>query len=138
VLKLTNTFSKKERLTHKKQIDDLYLKGHSFFIYPLLIHWTFSTEKNLEKMPYTKVLIGASKKKLAKANQRNRVKRLVRESFRLNKNSLNKELKNVNKYIFLSIIYTSDTVHNYQEVESKILQVFLRLINNIKSEENEK
>ncbi len=135
---MTNTFSKKERLTHKKQIEDLYLKGHSFFIYPLLIHWKISSEENLDRTPYAKVLIGASKKKLAKANQRNRVKRLIRESFRLNKKNLNKELESLNKHIFLSIIYTSNTVHNYQEVEDKILQVFLRLTNSLKSAEDEK
>lgn len=135
---MTNKFLKKERLTHKKQIDDLYLKGHSFFIYPLLIRWKLSSVDDITKTPYTKVLIGASKKKLAKANQRNRVKRLIRESFRLNKKNLNKELKSLNKHIFLSIIYTANTVQNYQEVEDKILQVFLRLTNSLKSAEDEK
>lgn len=81
---LRYTLSKKERLHLKRDVDALFASGHAFIAYPLrvVIHTTPLTEG---EAPTCAILAVAAKKYFRRANKRNRVKRLIRESYRLRK-----------------------------------------------------
>ncbi len=130
-----NTFSKKERLTHKKKIEDLYLKGHSFLMYPILVHWKCEEVQDV-KDAFPRLVIGASKKKLKKAVDRNKAKRLIREAYRKNKEELIKLLEKSPFEMHISIIYTANEILSYQEIESKIIAMIIRLKNNLNNQKN--
>ena len=81
---LRYTLTKKERLHLKRDVDALFASGHAFIAYPLrvVVHTTPLTEG---EAPTCDILAVAAKKYFRRANKRNRVKRLIRESYRLRK-----------------------------------------------------
>ena len=122
---LQNTFCKKERLNRKIIIDDLYSKGHSFFIYPIKVNWIIT---DLQTSFPAQVIINVSKRNLKKAVDRNRIKRLIREVYRKNKNIHYSFLKQNKIQLALSLIYVASETSSYKDIEKKIILILQRLI----------
>ena len=76
------TYSKKEKLKSKKLIDQLFTEGQSVSAYPLRLVY-LSTIFNDDTIAKTGVSV--SKRNFKTAVDRNRIKRLLREVYRLNK-----------------------------------------------------
>ena len=74
----SNKLTKKAKLKSDKEITALFKQGKSFSIYPLRFHYVVIA--NTES---TKLLVSAPKRLYKKAVDRNRAKRMLRESFRL-------------------------------------------------------
>ena len=81
---LRYTLTKKERLHLKRDVDALFALGRGFIAYPLrvVVHTTPIGEG---EEPTCAILAVAAKKYFRRANKRNRIKRLIRESYRLRK-----------------------------------------------------
>ena len=79
------TFNKQDRLCGKKQIDILFAKGEGFKEGSFAVIW--KTQKGNPEFP-AQILISIPKKNIAKANNRNLLKRLIRESYRKQKKKL--------------------------------------------------
>jgi len=120
-----HAFKKNERLHSKKQIDMLFTKGNSFFQYPFKVIFSFE-KTNETEMP--KLLITVSKRHLKRAVDRNKVKRLVREAYRNNKNSFLASYKNNESSLMFGLIYNAKTILSYAEIEKKIILILQRLI----------
>ena len=93
------TYSKSEKLKSRKLLNQVFAEGKSLNAFPLKI--TF-TSKDIETITSAKVGVGASSRYFKKAVDRNRVKRLLREAYRLHKNQLLEflpEKKQVNVFI---------------------------------------
>jgi ribonuclease P protein component len=83
--KIPYNFPKEERLRSKKLIEQLFREGSSFNLYPL----RFILVKHPQPVAAPpQVLISVSKRSFKKAVDRNRLKRQVREAYRLHKNIL--------------------------------------------------
>ena len=119
------TFTKTERLCSKVLIDKLVETGKSFNSFPFKITWL----EIIENSASVQVMISVPKRIFKSAVDRNRVKRLVREGYRLNKQFLYDNLNN--KKILLMLVYTSKTVIGYKEMEEKIREILQRLSKNI-------
>ena len=118
------TFPKEEHLCRKKLIDELFSKqGSSFGVYPLRIVW-IKTEAPTNAPP--QVLISVSKRTFKRAVDRNRIKRLVREAYRLNKYRLT-EQPNGHSIALLGIIFTGKEKSPLMLVERKLISAFQRL-----------
>lgn len=117
-------FPKKQRLSNKKEIESLFLKNYSFEESPFRVLWT--VEKN-ENQSLIKTIIIVSKKKLKLAIDRNRMKRIIKESYRLNKNILESSLSGHKKQINLAIIYQRKNTLKYNLIEEKIKIILKRL-----------
>ena len=120
------TFRKEERLSGKKQIDFLFVKGERFKEGSFTIIWI---EKDQALEFPAQVLISIPKKNIVKASQRNVLKRLVKEAYRKQKNKFYKSLEKQKKQIQFAIIYQKSTPLKYNEVEAEINSVLNRLIN---------
>jgi ribonuclease P protein component len=68
-----------------------------------------------------------SAKKFKQAVDRNRIKRLMREAYRLQKNNLRQNLKDQDKSLAVFFIYTGNRIPEYKDVAEKIQMALNRL-----------
>lgn len=114
------TLSKSERLYIQKRIDHLFQAGSSFIAYPLRIVFTIS--ELVVDEPSVAMLVSVSKRKFKRANKRNRVKRLVREAFRLNKHKFTVVLQGKNVGLDIAFLYLKDELPTYADIEKAMLK----------------
>jgi ribonuclease P protein component len=119
------TLKRNERLKKKQIIQDLFTTGNTFHQYPITVLW--KRTKDYEVSP-VQVLFSVSKKRFRKAVDRNKIKRLLRESYRKNNNDFYQFLNNSENNCTLAIIYTAKEILPYFEIEKKIISVLKRLI----------
>lgn len=112
------TFTKKERLNSKKNIHRLFESGVSVFSYPFKIY--YHIEEAAENTPSAAILFSIGKKQFKKAVDRNRVKRLCREAYRLNKYILLDSLKEKKRLIEVGFVYVGKTLPEYHDLEAKM------------------
>lgn len=127
------TFTKTEKLCNKKLIDKLFSKGGSFFNFPFKVVYCKVADTDKFTGPYpAKALITIPKRNFKKAVDRNRIKRLLRESYRKNKSILYEELDSQALKITVAFIFTSKKSPSFDEIEKKIIQAIHRLILDLK------
>lgn len=96
------TFGRNERLSGRNQVETLFGAGKSFHVTPFKVFFTVEkTEKSME----IKILVAVSKKKFKHAVDRNRVKRKIREAYRLNKPHLLNNLAIQNSSLSIGFVY---------------------------------
>lgn len=78
-----------------------------------------------------KVGVGVSSRYFKHATDRNRIKRLLRESYRLNKLILHDFVKDSNKQLVIFFLYTGKELPEYSLVTEKMKLVIGKLIENI-------
>jgi len=123
-----NTFLKQERLCGKKKIDLLFDNGKKFKNPSFLIIWQEIKDELL--YPVT-TLVSIPKRKISKATQRNRLKRLIKECYRKEKKSLYDFVSSKGKKLKLAIIYQKSSSINYKEIDSEIKLIINRLKNKV-------
>ncbi|MBS1510899.1 MAG: ribonuclease P protein component [Bacteroidetes bacterium] len=117
----------------RKSIEQLFKEGISFSVFPFrVLYLIHKAEDESNPSPGLKAAFSVSKKYFKHATERNRVKRLMRESWRLQKNNLLQSIKEMNSNMMVFIIYTGNEIPEYQLVFEKTGAVLKRLYKNIK------
>lgn len=111
-------FRKKEKLTSEKEIDQLFLKGKSSFLYPIKSIFLIADGD----APICKVLVTVSKKNLKNASDRNLIKRRLREAYRLNSQQLKAKIVEKKVCVSLAFIYSSSKIIPYENIEPLVIK----------------
>jgi ribonuclease P protein component len=126
------TFSKEERLTGKTSIDQLFNEGKSINVFPFRI---FFKLVDTPDEPVARLLIAIPKKKVKHAVNRNRLRRLVREAYRLNRTEFLTWLETKSVRLHFALIYTGEGIDlTYKDIEAKITACLVKLEKAITSE----
>ena len=116
---MANTLHKVERLDKKKIIEKMFAGGsRSFSVFPLRVVYLPVEELEAD----ASILISVSKRRFKRALKRNRVKRQIREAYRVNKHELLNILVERKCRLAIAFIYLSD-----QLVESSIIEDRMRV-----------
>ena len=116
------TLGKDDKLKSAKVIEQLFKEGKSFSLFPFrVLYMDIATSSQLQ------TAFSVSKKYFKKAVDRNRIKRLMREAWRLQKNNLKDKGRENNKNLSVFIIYTGNELPEYDLVFEKTAAVIKRL-----------
>lgn len=118
------TFRKEERLAGKKRIENLFHLGESFLVYPFKVVFL---EYECPASEPVSILISIPKKRLKRAVARNRMKRLVREAYRMNKSLLRNDYPSENLRTDIAFIYIKDSLSGYDSIEKSVCKALRRV-----------
>jgi len=110
-------YPKNEKLKSQNAIDLLFSQGKSVAKYPLRL--VYVENPNAEEK--LQIGVSVSKKYFKKAVDRNYFKRLLRESYRLNKKLLNVDSEK--KYSMMLLYQTKDRL-SFEEIQEKTIALF--------------
>ena len=125
-----HTYPKSEKLKSKTTIDLMFREGKSVSKYPLRLVYAKST---FGENPEFKMGVSVSKKYFKKAVDRNYFKRVLRETYRLNKQLLRENLQE--PYSFMLLYQTKDRL-SYEEINQKTVELFEKFRRQMNSEQN--
>ena len=111
------SFSRKEKLKSKKLIEQMFIEGHSVTSYPLRLVFL---ETSFNDGAIIKTGVSVSKRNFKTAIDRNRIKRLLREAYRLHKAVY---FNNISGSYALMILYIGKDGTNFDSVETKMKQL---------------
>lgn len=115
------TYNKKEKLKSKKLIDQMFVQGKSVSAYPLRLVYmptTFNTNN------IAKTGVSVSKRNFKTAVDRNRIKRLLREAYRLNKLEYFNNLSIQHAFMILYIGKEKPTLNQLQHKMTVLFNKF--------------
>ncbi len=121
-----HSFKKQERLKGKKEIAQLFESGESFSNYPLRLIWrTKEFKKGSSAIQFG---VSVPKRKFPSAVHRNKIKRRVREAYRINNSTLKDTIRASNEQLAFFIIYVAKEHSSYAAIEKAMQQVIKRFL----------
>ena len=114
-----NSFPTHEKLKRKSEIDHLFKKGKWLTVENLRVIHIKSNERF--SVPNHRIGVSVGKKFFKKAVDRNRIKRLLRESYRLNKTTYMEAFKE--KAIVMLFLPSKEMPENFSVVETQFLNL---------------
>jgi len=112
------TFQKGEKLKSRKTIGKLFTEGKSFISYPIRFVWV-KMESPLSEFPIQMALT-VPKRSFPKAVNRNRLRRRIRESYRLNKYFIYTKLSSSSGQYGIMLIYIARETLDFHQIEEGI------------------
>lgn len=124
--------SKWERICGRTLLEKLFTggKSKSFSVFPLRVVYLLTNQPDgdLQHEVPVKMMVSVSKRHFKRAVKRNRVKRQVREAYRLNKEIVVSSMADSpNRQLLLGFIWMSDELHDTDTVE-RSMQVLLKRV----------
>ena len=119
-------YPKSAKLKSKTSINLLFSAGKSVSKYPLRLIYVPMNSNDNEKIKFG---VSVSKKNFKLAVDRNYFKRVLRETYRLNKSIL---IDNLDQQYAMMFFYQTKDRLSYQEINTKTIQLFEKFIKQIK------
>ena len=135
------TYQKADKLKSRKQTQYLFAKGQSMNAFPIKLIYTIESLEQLSGELPSPLLnlsdiqangqlqagVGAPSRTFRKAVLRNRVKRLLREAYRLEKPAFIAGKPFQGYRVNLFFLYTDANILSKEEIQHKVKQLLLRL-----------
>ncbi len=111
------TLGKSERIKSKKMLDALFTAGEKFNVSGYRVFYRMTGNENRSLLQFG---VGVSSRNFKSAVSRNRIKRLTRESWRLQKTTLQEALVEKQKCLAVFFIFTGNEVPEYQQAFNSV------------------
>lgn len=119
------TYPKKEKLKSKKLIEQLFAEGQSVSAFPLRLVYLGTT---FDEDVLLKTGVSVSKRHFKKAVDRNRIKRLLREAYRLNKAAYFNNLTTQHAFM---ILYIGKEKPTFTQIETSMKHLFEKFLDKV-------
>ncbi len=123
------SYNKKEKLKSRKLIEELFAKGRPLSAFPLKVFFVLlpvTAEQTVQAG------VGVSARNFKKAVDRNRIKRLLREGYRLNKETLHTVADEQQKKLAVFFLYTGKELPDFTLINEKMRAVLIKLTDELK------
>ena len=127
-------FRKEEKIVGENRIDSLFIEGKSFVAFPLRVVY-LKTELSLSS-PLS-VLVSVPKKRIKSAVKRNRIKRQVREAYRLNKHYLEVVTESIDQHLDIAFVFVRDELMEYSIIEKGMRKGLTEIANRLSCNKKE-
>lgn len=115
-------YPRTEKLKSKKLIEELFANGKSITNFPIkLFYYKTALPKNVK----FQATVAVSKRNIKSAVERNRVKRLMREGYRLNKHQVFNNSEGSFAFLFL---YLGKKMPNFKETEHAMKKILVKFL----------
>ena len=125
---MAHTFPKSERLSSRLVIDEIFSTGKELRKFPFLAKYIYTKEK---KADATQIVVSVPKRRAKRAVDRNRLRRQIKEAYRLNKDELQLYFQNNKCSIVIFLIYTGKEKEVYTLLEEKLKVILKELIHTV-------
>jgi len=132
------TLGRNERLKKRKVIEEIFKSGEAFSVYPFRVYYLIRHDSDIDdgapdwneriNEPILQFGVAVSKKNFKKAVDRNRIKRLIREAYRLQQVELRAAVHQKKELCLkLFIVYNGKEMPDYSLIEDKVGKILLKL-----------
>jgi ribonuclease P protein component len=111
------TLGSDSRLKREQQIETLFRTGKAFSVFPVRVMWTLAPLNG--ETSVTRAGFSVPKKKFKRSVDRGRVKRLLREAWRLQQHELSEGIP-AGKQLHVFLIFTDAALPDYQTVYNAV------------------
>ena len=122
-----NTYPRNEKLKSRKLIQQLFAEGKSVTASPIKCFYLANPSELSETL---QTGVGASARNFKKAVHRNRIKRLLREAYRLNNQSLHQKLEEKKIRLALFILFIGKELPTQPAIEVAVQTALEKLRKN--------
>ena len=116
-------FGKESKLKSRNVIQQLFSEGKHVLVYPLKAVYIFGNEKH-----HLQAGVSASKRNFKKAVDRNRIKRLIREAYRLKKPTLENHLIQNNQNLSIFLMHVGKEIPEYDQLMESVEKIIKRIV----------
>jgi ribonuclease P protein component len=120
-----NTYSKQEKLKSRKALEQLFAKGKSFSVFPIKVFYTVNDGELVQAG------VGVSSRIFKKAHDRNKVKRLLREVYRTQKQPLYAKVAANQQQLNVFFLYIGKEVPVFADLQIAMEKTLEKLIRKI-------
>ena len=120
------SFLRSERLKSRKLIEQAFSKGKTIAVYPLRLVYTEATLP--EGAGPVQAGFSVPRRAFRSAVRRNRIKRQMREAFRLNKKSLLEGLADTTGQFAWMLLYTAKEPLPFAQIEDAMKRIIRRFL----------
>lgn len=132
---MNQKLTKFERLSGLKNTEQLFAEGKSDIQYPFRMV-ALRVNASDRNRPAVRILVSVSKKKFKKAVDRNRIKRLIREAYRLNKTGINDFAKLNEIQISIAFQYLPNEILPFSTIQDKMILALAKIEKLFSNSEN--
>tara|TARA_B100001059_G_C17408676_1_gene367362 strand:- start:52 stop:450 length:399 start_codon:yes stop_codon:yes gene_type:complete len=125
------TFGKQEKLKSRKLIEKLFVEGNSVKKFPIRL--VYLQTEHTTSLP-AQAGFSVPKRNFKKAVDRNRIKRLLREAYRHEKNTLYEDMQMAYIFMFTFIGKKEPTYFEVQQKIQKVLALFKKAEKSLSNE----
>ncbi|HQS23601.1 MAG: ribonuclease P protein component [Sphingobacteriia bacterium 24-36-13] len=136
-----NTYSKQEKLKSRKALEQLFAKGKSFSVFPIKVFYTVSDqlvgdvidnpEIKINETGLVQAGVGVSSRIFKKAHDRNKVKRLLREVYRTQKQPLYTSVASNQQQLNVFFLYIGKELPVFADLQIAMEKTLEKLIRKI-------
>ncbi len=122
-------YHRKEKLKSRTELQAIFTTGKSFSVFPIKVFF-IAHDREDTSVP-VRAGVGVSSKHFKKAVDRNRIKRLLREAYRLEKQSLHEVVGTQPKTISVFFLYLDKELPDHTLIRNKMKEGIEKLIKKI-------
>jgi ribonuclease P protein component len=120
----SHTFKRPERLKSHRIIGELINSGDTITVFPLKLFWSIDIGDQPAPL---RIAIAVPVKNFRNAVDRNRIKRRIREAYRLNKHILLEFLSDKKLYLNFVFLYLPKTINSYGQISEALIKILMNI-----------